>query len=89
METEQLRQQLVELHKELENAARQDRHAEDMLTAVMTDIVRVASGEELEVDERDNLRERLEREASDFDVRHPRTAAVMREVTEILAKLGF
>ncbi|MCK9564196.1 MAG: DUF4404 family protein [Bacteroidales bacterium] len=89
METDQLRQQLVELHKELENAARQDRHAEDMLTAVMTDIVRIASGEELEPDGSDNLRDRLEKQASDFEVRHPKTAGIMREVTEILAKLGF
>ncbi|HEY8385140.1 MAG TPA: DUF4404 family protein [Porticoccaceae bacterium] len=89
METDQLRQQLAELHKALEESARQDRHAEDMLTAVMTDIVRIASGEELEADEGDSLRKRLEQQASDFEVRHPRTAGIMREVTEILAKLGF
>ncbi|MCK9468031.1 MAG: DUF4404 family protein [Porticoccaceae bacterium] len=89
METDQLRQQLAELHKELEKAAHEDRYAEDMLTTVMTDIVRVASGDEPELEEGDNLRDRLEKQASDFEVRHPKTAGIMREVTEILAKLGF
>ncbi len=89
MEKNQLRDQLNDLHKELETATRRDRQAEDLLTNVMTDIGRVAAGEQLEPDEGENLRQRLEKKASDFEVRHPKLAGVMRDVSDILAKLGF
>jgi hypothetical protein len=56
---------------------------------MMTDIVRIAAGEEMHPEEGENLRERLEHQASDFEVRHPRMAGILREITDILARLGI
>lgn len=88
MESNELREQLIELHRELEVATRKDPR-EDVLSHVMTDIVRIASGENINQDDGENLRERIEHQASDFEIRHPRAAGILREVTDILAKLGI
>lgn len=88
MESNELREQLIELHRELEAATHKD-PKEDALSHVMTDIVRIASGEDINEDDSENLRERIEHQASDFEIRHPRAAGILREVTEILAKLGI
>jgi Tfp pilus assembly protein PilO len=84
-----LRDQLARLHDELETAKRQVPEDTDALGHVMTDISRVISGEELHPDDSESLREQLESHASDFEVRHPRTAGVMREVMAILSRLGI
>ena len=53
METDQLRSQLKDLHKALKTAADPAGREHDALSHIMTDIVRVASGEELHPEDAD------------------------------------
>lgn len=89
MDTRELREQLTELHRELEAATSKTPEGSEVLSHMMTDIVRIAAGEEMHPEEGENLRERLEHQASDFEVRHPRMAGILREITDILARLGI
>lgn len=89
MENKELREQLIELHKALEEASQKTPEGNEMLSQVMTDIVRIASGDDIDPSESDDLHQRLQHQVSDFEVRHPRLAGVLREVTDILAKLGI
>jgi len=89
VESKELREQLIELHKALEDASHKAPEGNEMLSRVMTDIVRIASGDDIGPDESDDLHHRLQHQVSDFEVRHPRLAGILREVTDILAKLGI
>src|SRR5690606_13391544 len=89
VDTRELREQLTELHRELEAATSKSPEGSEVLSHMMTDIVRIAAGEEMHPEEGENLRERLEHQASDFEVRHPRMAGILREITDILARLGI
>ena len=89
METDQLRSQLKDLHKALKTAADPAGREHDALSHIMTDIVRVASGEDLHPEDAETLREQIEHQASDFELRHPKTAGILREITDILARLGI
>lgn len=83
-----LRQELADLHKKLESTT-QGSSEKDLLGHVMTDVVRVASGEELHPKESETLKEHLDEQASDFEARHPRTAGVLREIMDVLGRLGI
>ena len=78
-----------ELHRELEAATSKSPEGSEVLSDMMTDIVRIASGEEIHPEEGENLRERIEHQASDFEARHPRASGILREITDILARLGI
>ena len=60
METDQLRSQLKDLHKALKTAADPAGREHDALSHIMTDIVRVASGEELHPEDAETLREQTD-----------------------------
>ncbi len=89
MAEQNLRAELKELHDQLELSMRKDPQDRDVLSHIMTDLVRVAEGEELHEEETETLKEQLEERATDFESRHPRTAGVLREVMDVLSRLGF
>lgn len=89
MENDELRSQLTVLHKQLETAIHKDPMDKDLLGHVMQDIVRIASGEDLQPEVQEDLLDQIEHKASDFELQHPRVAQTLREITEILSKLGI
>ena len=84
-----LRAELKTLHDHIEAAMHKEPADRDLLSHIMTDLVRVAEGEELHEEESETLKAQLEEKAADFESRHPRTAGVLREVMEVLSRLGF
>jgi hypothetical protein len=89
MNTEDLREELKTLHHRLESTLHTTPQGRDSLSLLMTDLVRLYEGEELDPDEGESLKEQLEDQAADFEARHPRLAAVLRDVMDVLAKLGI
>ena len=90
MAAEDLKQQIAELRKELEYAGETDVHVKDMFGSLMKDIVVIASeAPEAEEVDAEGVKAQLEQQATDFENRHPRVAAVMRHIMDLLAKMGI
>ena len=89
MTEQDLRQELKQLHDQLTASLHKEPLEKDLLGHVMTDIVRIAQGETLGGEDAETLMEQLEDKATDFESRHPKIAGVLRDISEILAKLGI
>ena len=89
MDNQQLRAELKELHDRIEASMHRDPLDRDALSHIMTDLVLLAEGKEDDISMSDSLKAQIEEKATDFESRHPKTAAIMREVADVLARLGF
>ncbi len=89
MTNEELQKRLDELHGELEKASTLGSEERDLFSRLMSDIVKIAQGEEPEDKPKETLRDQLEHKASDFESGHPRLAAVIRQVLDSLNKMGI
>lgn len=89
MNDQELRAELKELHDRIAASMHKEPLDRDILSHIMTDLVRVAEGEKLYETESDTLKEQLEEKATNFESQHPKTAGVLREVMDVLSKLGF
>ena len=89
MAEQDLRAELKQLHDQIEASMHKEPLDRDILSHIMTDLVRVARGEKLYGQETESLKDQLEEKATDFESRHPKIAGILREVMEVLSKLGF
>jgi Domain of unknown function (DUF4404) len=89
MADDNLRDELKNLHDEIEHAVHKEPLDKDMLSKIMDGIVRIAQGEKVEQHEGENLKGQIEEQAADFEARHPRVAGVLRDVMDVLSKLGI
>jgi len=89
MNDQDLRSELKVLHDRIEASLHKDPQDKDALSHIMTDLVRLAEGENFHEEETETLKEQIDEKATDFEARHPKVAGVMREVMDVLAKLGF
>ena len=89
MNDRDLRAELKELHDRIEASMHKEPLDRDALSHIMTDLVLLAEGKDEEIVEPDQLKEQLEEKATDFESRHPKTANVLREIADVLARLGF
>ncbi|MFT7301033.1 MAG: chromosome segregation ATPase [Porticoccus sp.] len=89
MANKELRAQLDQLHKELEKANALAPEDRDLFGHLLSDMVRIAQGEEPGVNPKESLRDQLEHKASDFESDHPRLAAIVRQVLDSLNKMGI
>lgn len=94
MSNEELKARLEDLHQELEKAHKLSLEERDKFGSLMSDMVLIAQGEGSDKDHDTvghdaTLREKLEHKASDFDVDHPRLAGVLRQIIDVLNKMGI
>ncbi len=89
MNDQELRDQLAQLHRELEDATHREALDRDLLGHVMTDIVKISEGVELNPEHQENLKEQIEHQASDFELRHPRVAHIFQDIMDVLSRLGI
>jgi Domain of unknown function (DUF4404) len=89
MTNEEFQNQLDELHVELKKASSLGPEERDLFGRLMSDIVKIAQGEEPEDKPKETLLGQLELKASDFESGHPRLAAVIRQVLDSLNKMGI
>ncbi len=88
MVEDKLHAQLEDLHAELERAAKVEPGEKDMVGHLLTEVVDLMSGEEVAEEQHRDLLERLESKALEFDFDHPRLAAMLRRLVNLLAGLG-
>ena len=81
---EELKAKLSQLQQNLAAVNKLDDDSRKMLEQVDTDIQRLLNdgGQE------DGLSERLEQQAVAFEERHPAVAGVMKDIMDVLAKMG-
>lgn len=89
MTDDNLREELQSLHDQLETAIHKEPLDKDILGSVMNSIVKIAQGDTVRDEDGEHLKEQLEEQAADFEARHPRLAATLRDVMDVLSKLGI
>jgi hypothetical protein len=89
MKNQDIKQTLIELHRELENTAEVDDDLRALLMEVDSDIHDLLADEERGAGVIDGLRERLEALAADFAGQHPNTERFFREVIHALGRMGI
>lgn len=88
MVEDKLHAQLEDLHAELERAAKVERGEKDIVGNLLTEVVDLMSTEEVAEEQHRDLLDRLESKALEFDFDHPRLAAMLRRLVNLLAGLG-
>lgn len=89
MKNEELHSQLEQLHEELARAKTLAPEDRDVLGNLMSDMVKIAQGEEPAEKPRRTLREKLEEKESEFEIEHPRLAGVIRQILDALNRMGI
>lgn len=88
-EKKRLREQLVSLHRELEDSDELDDELRGLLGQVDRDIHRLLQTETDDEAEQTDLSGQVREAATNFQAEHPRTYRVLREIADTLAKLGI
>ena len=82
---DELKAKLEELRSELQTASQVTPADRDLWTNLMTDIVNLSNAEgEIE----QSFRPSLEEKAAAYEVDHPKVAFAVRQVLDMLAKMG-
>lgn len=66
-----------------------DNHERDLLGDLMGRIVSAHSGQQTTTEEHDTLHQQLDEQAVSFETRHPTIAKAIREVMDVLHKMGI
>ena len=89
MDSETLKQQLKELHETLEDASHLSTSERDVLGHLMEEMVEIASSGSVEEQDAEGIVDQLEKQATDFETRHPRLAGVLRQIMDALERMGI
>ena len=82
---EQLKAKLSQLQSSLSQVDKLDDDSRELLAQVDQDIQRVLAGGQ----DAEGLNERLEQQAVAFEERHPAMSALLKDMMEVLAKMGI
>ena len=88
MDQDKLRQQIAQLHAELDQARQSNPDAHEHLSEILPDIKRRADQPQSAAADA-SLSERLENAAVQFEVDHPTLAASARRLIELLNEAGI
>ena len=86
MADEKLHQLLTQVHEQLQQQDSLDAESQDLLQQVLTD-VKAASGDATEEFQQD-LSERIEQQAVQFEQAHPTLAEILRQIMDTLGRIG-
>ncbi len=89
MPNEDLKQHLSELQKTLADASQLKPGEEDVLSQLMEEMVVLSSSEDVAPENDSGILEQLEKQATDFELNHPKIGAVLRQIMEALEKMGI
>lgn len=81
---EELKAKLGQLKQNLSEVDQLDDDSREMLQQVDADIQRLLSGATSD----DGLSERFEQQAVAFEERHPAVSGIMKDIMDVLAKMG-
>lgn len=94
MKVEQMKHLLVQLHQGLQSGEAVDEELKGMLQTLNVDITQALAKQELQAQESANdpiysaLSERSQSLSAQFAAKHPHLEMALREVSEILGKMG-
>jgi hypothetical protein len=89
MNNEELRQQLLDLHAELQRPAALDPQQRELLQALSIDIDQLLQRDENQPQHYRKLSERLSEDVAQLEASHPKITLLMRRVIDSLAYLGI
>ena len=89
MSNDQIKQRLAELHADLERTDDVDAELHRLLGEVDRDIHELLARDAADAAEADDLAGRVNEMAADFAAQYPTAARYLREVAEMLSKLGI
>ena len=82
---DELKNKLTQLRQAIGNIDTLDDEGRELLQQLDQDIKTVLTGEPVDV----SLNDRLEQQAVEFDSEHPKTSAVIRDIMDMLARMGI
>lgn len=82
---DELKSKLTQLKQAIGNIDTLDDEGRELLQQLDKDIKTVLTGEPVDV----SLNDRLEQQAVEFDSEHPKTSAVIRDIMDMLARMGI
>ncbi|MFY0640411.1 MAG: DUF4404 family protein [Bermanella sp.] len=82
---DELKNKLTQLKQAIGNIDTLDDEGRELLQQLDQDIKTVLTGEPVDV----SLNDRLEQQAVEFDSEHPKTSAVIRDIMDMLARMGI
>ena len=82
---DELKSKLTQLKQAIGNIDTLDDEGRELLQQLDKDIKTVLTGEPVDV----SLNDRLEQQAVEFDREHPKTSAVIRDIMDMLARMGI
>lgn len=85
MADEKLHQLLTQLHNQLQQQSSLDDESQKLLEQVLAD-VQTASGEDIELHQ--DLSDRIEQQAVQFEQAHPTLAEILRQIMDTLGRIG-
>jgi len=83
--SEQLKQKLQSLHDALQQVDSLDEDTRALLNTLDKDIARVTAGNPIS----ENLTDKLEEQTVKFEGEHPQMSAILRDVIDLLGKMGI
>ncbi len=89
MPNEDLKQHLAELQQTLSDANHLKPGEADVLSQLMEEMVVIASSEDVAPEDDSGILDQLEKQATDFELNHPKVGAVIRQIMEALEKMGI
>lgn len=87
MADEKLHQLLTQVHEQLKRQDSIDAKSQALLQQVLTD-VKVASGSDSVGDISQDLSDRIEQQAVEFEQEHPTLAGILRQIMDTLGRIG-
>ena len=87
MEKTELKELLLQLQSALKETDQLDPELEQMVEEIDQDLHRLA--DEHDHSPLEDLEDRIESAAVNFEANHPRTSGILREVADLLAKMGI
>ena len=82
---EQLKAKLAHLHESLNEIHQLDDESRDLLAQLDTDIKSALAGQPGDV----SLDGRIEHQAVQFEGKYPQTSAILRDIMDMLSKMGI
>ena len=89
MDKQTLREQLRELHAELQQVESLDGNEREMLQSLATDVQEILRREDDRTQHYSSLGDRLREVVAQVEASHPRATMLMRQVIDQLAYLGI
>lgn len=82
-----LHELLTQVHEHLQKQSNLDEQSQELLQQVLAD-VKLASTSNVENEQQQDLSDRIEQQAVEFEEAHPTLAEILRQIMDTLGRIG-